>query len=323
MNAMSVPQFSRPGAVDLSSLRTPPQPAAGASDATAGAGGGPGSGRYVIAVGDEQTLRSDVVERSMSVVVLVSFWSPESAASVDINGSLSRLADEFDGRFLLATVDVAAHPELAQALGIPQVPLVVAALRGQLAPLIQDPLPDDQMRAMISQILQAAVSNGVAGRVDPVDDGDSTAAEAGVDDADAEPPSRFPEAEEALMSGDLDAAVQAFEEALSSNPGDPEATLGLGQAKLLKRTQGVDLNATREAAAQRPDDVAAQTLAADVELLGGHVDDAFGRLIDVVRRSAGDDRDQARQHLIELFSVVGDADPRVVRARQQLASALF
>ena len=253
----------------------------------------------------------------------MSFWSPESAASVEINTSLSRLADEFEGRFLLATVDVAAHPELAQALGIPEVPLVVAALRGQLAPLIQDPLPDDQLRGLVNQILQAAVSNGVTGRVDPADLGAPAEAEAAEGDEEAELPSGFPEAEEALMAGDLDAAVTAFEEALLTSPGDPEATLGLGQAKLLKRTQGVDLNAARAEAAQHPDDVAVQTLAADLELLGGHVDDAFGRLIDLVRRTAGDDRDQSRQHLIELFSVVGDADPRVGRARQQLASALF
>ena len=320
---MSVPQFSRPGAVDLSSLRTPSTTQPGAAGAGPGGVGIPGSGRYVIEVGDEQMLRADVVERSLTVVVLVSFWSPESAASVEINTSLSRLADEFEGRFLLATVDVAAHPELAQALGIPEVPLVVAALRGQLAPVIQDPLPDDQLRGLVNQILQAAVSNGVTGRVDPADLGAPAEAEAAEGDEEAELPSRFPEAEEALMAGDLDAAVTAFEEALLTSPGDPEATLGLGQAKLLKRTQGVDLNAARAEAAQHPDDVAVQTLAADLELLGGHVDDAFGRLIDLVRRTAGDDRDQSRQHLIELFSVVGDADPRVGRARQQLASALF
>jgi putative thioredoxin len=320
---MSVPQFSRPGAVDLSSLRTPSTAQPGAAGAGPGGVSSAGSGRYVIEVGDEQSLRADVVERSMAVVVLVSFWSPESAASVEINASLSRMADEFDGRFLLATVDVAAHPELAQALGIPEVPLVVAALRGQLAPLIQDPLPDDQMRGLVNQILQAAVTNGVTGRVDPADLGTPADTPAPEGDEEEEPPSRFPEAEAALMAGDLDAAVTAFEEALRTSPGDPDATLGLGQAKLLKRTQGIDMNAARDTAAQRPDDVAAQTLAADLELLGGHVEDAFGRLIDLVRRTSGDERDEARQHLIELFSVVGDADPRVGRARQQLASALF
>jgi len=126
---MSVPQFSRPGAVDLSSLRTPSTTQPGAPGVGPGGASSAGSGRYVIAVGDEQSLRADVVERSMSVVVLVSFWSPESPASVEINASLSRLADEFEGRFLLATVDVNSHPELAQALGIPEVPLDFKGLR--------------------------------------------------------------------------------------------------------------------------------------------------------------------------------------------------
>ena len=176
------------------------------------------------------------------------------------------------------------------------------------------------MRALIGQILQAAVANGITGRVDAMT---PAPADGTSDDVPEEPPSRFPEAEEALMSGDLDTAIAAFEEALRGAPGDAEATLGLGQAKLLKRTKGVDVNAAREAAAQQPNDVAAQALAADLELLGGHVEDAFGRLVDVVRRTSGDDRDAARLHLVDLFGVVGDADPRVGKARQQLASALF
>src|SRR6476659_7307983 len=148
---MTVPQFSRPGAVDLSSLRTPstPRPSAGgAGSSAAGGSSSTVSGSYVIEVADEQALRSDVVERSLSVVVVVSFWSDAAPASVEINATLARLADEFEGRFLLATVDVGAHPDLAEALGIPQVPLVVAALRGQLAPLVQDALPEEEMRAL-------------------------------------------------------------------------------------------------------------------------------------------------------------------------------
>ena len=94
-------------------------------------------------------------------------------------------------------------------------------------------------------------------------------------------------------------------------------------AKVLQRTQGVDLNAARAAAAANPDDVEAQTMVADLDMLGGHVDDAFNRLIDLVRRSAGDERNQAREHLLGLFGAVGNDDPRVLRGRQNLASALF
>lgn len=327
---MSGPQFSRPGAVDLSSLRRP-APAGPRSGAPSGPAGTPigqsagspgpagtGGSAYVVEVTSEASLRQDVVERSLSVVVLVSFWSPESPPSVEITSTLTELSAEFAGRFLLATVDVTAHPELASALGIPEVPLVVAALRGQLAPLLQDPLPAAQMRALVEQILQAAVANGVSGRAEPV----ASSAAAAEEHAEP-PPARYPAAEDALMRGDLDAAIAAYSEALRASPADEEATLGLAQASLLKRTTAVDPTAARAAAAERPDDVEAQTLAADVDLVDGQVEAAFSRLVELVRRTSGSDREAARRHLVELFRVVGDADPRVGRARSSLASALF
>ena len=94
-------------------------------------------------------------------------------------------------------------------------------------------------------------------------------------------------------------------------------------AKVLQRVQGVDLQAAREAAASNPDDVDAQTLVADLDLYGGHVEDAFARLVDLVRRTSGSDRDRAREHLLGLFAAVGNEDPRVLKGRQALASALF
>lgn len=317
MIVMTAPQFSRPGAIDLSALRRPASPTS-----SSGAGTGAGSGSYSFDVSSEQSLRSDVVERSMSVVVLVSFWSEEAPGALEINATLTKLADEFAGRFLFARVDVGAQPALAQALGIPQVPLVVAALRGQLAPLIQDPLPEAEMRALVEQVLQAAVANGVAGTAGPVAQAEDQPA-ADAEGVEPEPESRHPEAEAALMSGDLDAAITLYDEALAAAPGDAEAALGLAQARLLQRTDGVDQAAAREAADSRPDDVAAQMLAADVDLVSGRPEDAFGRLIELVRRTSGDDMDTARQHLIHLFGVVGDADAHVAKARQQLASALF
>jgi putative thioredoxin len=310
---MTTPQFSRPGAIDLSALRPSTPAAAGGADQPAGS--------WAIDVVGEEQLRTEVVERSLSVVVLVSFWSEEEPTSVEINASLTRLSDEFGGRFVFARVDVDRQPELVEALRIPQIPLVVAALRGQLAPLIQQPLPDAELRVVLDQVLQAAAANGISGVSPPVSTGDTAAA--GDEEGEAEPSSRHPEAEAALMSGNLEVAIEEYEKALTAAPGDADAALGLAQAKLLKRTQGVDPVAAREAAAADPSDVAAQTLAADLDLLGGHVDDAFARLIELVRRSKDDDRDAARMHLIELFGVVGDADPRVGRARSTLASALF
>lgn len=313
---MTVPQFSRPGAIDLSALTRP----AGQSGSAGAAGGPGGGGRFDVDVVGEEGMRRDVIERSLSMLVLASFWSPEVPASVEINDTLSRLADEFGGRIVVARVDVSSQPELGQALGVREIPLVVAVMRGQLAPIMQDPVPEAELRPILQQLVQAAAANGVTGVSPPLSTG--TADEPAAED-DVEPEPAHPVAEEALLSGDVEKAIEEYEAVLRAAPADQEAALGLARAMLLKRTQGVDLAAARKAAADDPDDIDAQLLVADLDLLGGLVDDAFSRLIDLVRQTSGDDRDRVRTHLIELFGVVGDDDPRVGKARAMLASALF
>lgn len=127
----------------------------------------------------------------------------------------------------------------------------------------------------------------------------------------------------ALDAGDLAGAVQAYKNVLADDPAHPEAKLGLAQAELLTRVQDLDPGAARKNAADNPGDVAAQIAAADLDLVGGHVQDAFGRLVETVRRTAGEDRDAARLRLLELFEVIGADDPRVTAARQALARVLF
>jgi putative thioredoxin len=302
---MTTPQFSRPGAVDLSAFRpTKPGPAGGSGES------------FVVEVNDEESLSIDVVERSMSVVVLLSVWAPDVPASVEINDTLTKLAGEFGGRFLLATLNSQTNASLVAALGIPSVPLVAAALRGQLAPLFQEALPEIEMRAVIQQILQAAAANGITGTAQPV----ASPVDETVSD---EPVARFPAAEDALLRGDLDEAIRQYEAALAKLPGDADAHEGLARARMLKRTIGVDQASARATAAAAPHDVSAQTLVADLDLLGGHVEDAFSRLLDLIRQTTDADRDAARQHLLDLFAVVGDADPRVGKARRALTAALF
>lgn len=312
---MTVPQFSRPGAVDLSAFRTPATPAtSGSAGGARSAGGG-----YVVQIADEDSLRLDVVDRSMSVVVLLSIWSPDLPASVQINSTLTKLADEFAGRFLLATLDAKANAELVSLLGVPSVPLVVAALRGQLAPLIQEPLAEAEMRALVQQILQAAVASGITGTVAPMP------AAGDPDDADepTELPARYPEAEDALFRGDYDDAVLRYEAALNASLADEEAIEGLARAQLLQRTSGADPTTVVAAADADPGDVPAQLAAADIELLATDVDAAFERLLAAVRRTTGPERDTVRKHLLELFVVVGEADARVGKTRRALMAALY
>ena len=307
---MTQQPFSRPGAVDLSGLQAPGQ---GGGD---GGGGGGVSGAYTVQV-DESNFQP-LLESSMSAAVLLAFYSSSrSPESVQLADDLQALSNEFEGRFLLGRVDIDAVPQIAQAVQVPSVPYVFLVAQGRPMPLLQAAAPIDDLRSAITQVLQQLATGGFAGRHQPR--AGEVDAETGEETLDP----RYAPAQDALERGDIDAAVAEYQKLVDANPADAEAAAGLAMAQVLQRTQGVDLNEARAAAAASPDDVPAQTMVADLDLLGGHVDDAFNRLIDLVRRTSEDDRDAARTHLIALFGAVGNADPRVQRARRDLASALF
>ena len=314
---MSQQPFSRPGAVDLSRLKRPDQAGARAGTATTGEPAA-GSGAYAVDL-DEQNIQRHLEASMNAPVVLVVFSPSQSPASEQLAADLATLADEFAGRFLLGLVDVDRSPQLAQALQIPAVPLVALVVQGRMMPLLQDAPPLDDLRTLLTQVLQQMATQGVAGRHQPLS---SAPASEGDEEEEYVDP-RYVPAEEALAAGDIDRAVAEYQRLVDANPADTEAAGGLAMAKVLQRTRDVDASAARAAAAERRDDVAAQTLVADLDMLGGHVDDAFARLVDLVRRTSGTERDQARTHLLGLFAAVGNDDPRVLRGRQQLASALF
>lgn len=313
---MTQQPFSRPGAIDLSGLgQRAPAAAAGQPAQQAQQAGG--SSAYSVVV-DEQNFQG-LLEQSMTAPVLLAFYSrtrmPESGQLAD---DLATVVGEHEGRYLLGLVDIDAVPQIAQAMQIPSIPLVVAVVDGRPMPLFQDVLPIDELRTALNQVGQQLTSQGITGRHQPR----SGAAPVAEGEEDVVDP-RYAPAQDALAAGDIDGAVAEYQKLVDANPADVEAAGGLAMAKVMQRTQGVDLNESRAAAAANPDDVDAQTLVADLDMLGGHVEDAFTRLVNLVGRTTDPDRSRARDHLLGLFAAVGNDDPRVLAGRRDLASALF
>ena len=313
---MTQQPFSRPGAIDLSGLGRPPAPQQAAP--TAGAGSGSAGGAYSVAITQENF--QQVLQESMTAPVVIVFHSAAQApGSEQYAADVAAEAERLEGRLLAALVDVDSHPEIAQAMQIPQVPLTMVVLDGRpVSQPIPGALSPEELSTLFSQLGQQLTAQGITGRHQPRSGGaPATEGEEEVVDP------RYAPAEDALAAGDIDAAVAEYQKLLDANPADAEAAGGLAIAKVMQRTQDVDLNAARAAAADNPDDVDAQTLVADLDMLGGHVEDAFTRLVNLVARTSDKDREKARDHLLGLFAAVGNDDPRVLAGRRNLASALF
>ncbi len=299
------------GAVDLSSLRSRPAPPASADAPTPGA-----VPPLVFDVTDDTF--PQVLELSRTVPVVIDLWAEWCGPCTQLSPILEKVVLEARGRLVLAKVDVDANPQLTQAFRAQSIPMVVALVAGQPVPLFTGAVPEQQVREVFAQLLQLAAQQGVTGSV-PVEGQDAEAS----DDSETPLPPHHQDAYDAIEEGDYARAITAYEAALAENPRDDDARAGLGQVRLLDRVQGLDLQAARDAAAAAPLDPDAQFAVADLDLAGGHVDDAFGRLLDLFAALPEAERAPVRERLLELFGLVGDTDARVIRARGRLSSLLF
>lgn len=310
------------GAVDLSGFTSDAAPGASAPASQApaaqrpsapAAAGAPNS--WAIAVQPQQL--QQVVELSSQAPVIVLIHGAD-AASATMKSTLEDLVDAQQGRLLLAEIDASVHPELAQSAD--QVPVATAFIGGRPVGEFDAAVPAEQLSQLVTQMVQMATQNGMTQKLPA----QSTRVVEGQEPA-AEPelPPLHQEALDALENSDYAAAAKAYERAIKEKPDDEDAKIGLAQVGLLQRTTGADLAAARQAAADNPDDVGAQIAVADLDVLGGHVEDGFSRLVRFIQTHLGDDRETARAHLVELYSITGDTDPRVSASRKQLARALF
>ena len=342
--------FSMAGAADLGAR----QAAAKRREQASQPGGTGAASSFVFDVTDA-TFNTDVVARSQAAPVIVDLWAEWCEPCKQLSPVLERLANEAAGDWVLAKVDVDANQQLAAALQVQSIPMVVAVIGGQLVDGFLGALPEAQVRQWISQILQVADQLGMPARVRAeaaTSDGEGTAepesgqpgaAAAGggpggpggpagtglagpdgpASPADVLGDQRFEVVQNAMDSGDLDTAATTLEQVLADAPGHPVAKAWLAQVDLMRRVGSYDPAKVQRSAQEHPDDPDAQAKAADLELASGQVDDSFDRLLGVFQRTAGDDRDKVRRHLLGLFDVLPPRDPRVAKARSRLSSLLF
>ena len=307
---MSNPGPTLRGAVDLSGLirraNTPP-PAPGSAPAS------PGSGLVVEVT--EATF-PQIVELSSRVPVIVELCAPGIAPA------LGAIVESYGGRLVLATVDAQANPGIVEAFQVREVPAAAGILGGRPVPLFVGTPAEEQVREIFDQLLQIAQQNGVTGSLDPNTvpaDGEPGAAEP----VEEPLPPLHQEAFDAISTGDYAAAVAAYRKAIAQNPRDTLAVAGLAQASLLQRLDGAVADDLRKAAADAPASVAAQLAVADLDVSGGHLDDAFARLLDLFPSLDGEGREAVRTRILEYFEIAGADDPRVAAARRRLTLLLY
>jgi len=252
-----------------------------------------------------ENLSSDILPLSLVRPVIVLMWSPRSAESFEMIKVLGKLEVDYKGAFALARVDIEAHPQVAQAFQTKAVPYAVAIIAEQMVPLFEQSYPEAQVRMVMDKVLTLASEQGIG--------------QAPVEQMEPEEI----EAMDALEAGNYVAAEAAYKKWLSRKPSENLAKLGLAQTQLLMRTEGLELSEVIDQSALNPSDIALQLKAADVEIVNGGVEAAFARLIHAVRATSGDERTKVKDHLLNLFALVDQSDPRLVAARKELASALF
>jgi len=316
------------GAVDLSSLvnrPAPPAPAAAPGEPgqpPAAAGSQPGDVAVPALVVDATDATfSQVLELSNTVPVIVDLWAEWCGPCKQLSPVLDKLVSEYAGRLLLVKVDVDANPQLTQAFQAQSIPAVAAVIGGRPVQLFVGALPEAQVRDVFEQVLELAAQNGVTGRA--VVDG---APEVDGEQAEPEPeplPPHHQDAYDAIDRGDYDAAITAYRTAIAQDPRDQLAVAGLAQVSLIARLQGVTIADVRGAAAAAPTDVEAQLAVADLDVSGGHVDDAFDRVLTVFPSLDAAGKDAARTRLLDYFEIVGLDDPRVAAARRRLTMLLY
>lgn len=309
------------GAVDLEALKHQVKAEPGQ------AGGAPAAGGYVIDT-TENTFQA-MVQTSATFPILLLLWVPTDDRLFSMARALGDAVNGLNGQIQLSRIDIATNPSIAQALQVQGAPALLALISGRPMPLLQGLPGDDELKQLtdevIPKIIQAAAQSGVNGTAPYSGDPDSdAAASTGATGADTEQvPPEHAEAHRLAEEGDYAGAAAEYARVMESDPSDALAAREHAKALLLARSGSADVREVRAAAAAAPDDVEAQLAVADIDMIGGQIQDAFDRLLDFLAAGHKGDLEAVRQRLLEYFTIPEPTDPRLARARRRLATLMY
>ena len=309
------PGVSLAGAVDLEALKHQVTAEPGQ------AGGAPAAGGYVIDT-TENTFQA-MVQTSATFPILLLLWLPTDDRLFPMAKALGDAVNAMNGQLQLSRIDVASFPAVAQAFGIQGAPALFALINGRPMPLLQGVPSDQEMQQIVDEVLpkivQVAQQAGVTG----------TAPYSGDPDAEQTPsleqtvPPEHEQAHRLAMEGDYAGAAAAYDKVLESDPNDALAARERAKALLLARSADADVREVRAAAADHPEDVDAQMAVADIDMIGGQIQDAFDRLLDYLAAGHRDQMETVRVRLLEYFAIPDPSDERLKRARRRLATLMY
>ena len=309
------------GAVDLEALKHQVKAEPGQ------AGGAPAAGGYVTDT-TENTFQA-MVQTSATFPILLLLWVPTDDRLFSMARALGDAVNGLNGQIQLSRIDIATNPSIAQALQVQGAPALFALISGRPMPLLQGLPGDDELKQLtdevIPKIIQAAAQSGVNGTAPYSGDPDSdAAASTGATGADTEQvPPEHAEAHRLAEEGDYAGAAAEYARVMESDPSDALAAREHAKALLLARSGSADVREVRAAAASAPDDVEAQLAVADIDMIGGQIQDAFDRLLDFLAAGHKGDLEAVRQRLLEYFTIPEPTDPRLARARRRLATLMY
>ncbi len=280
------PGISLAGAVDLESMQHQVKAEPGQ------AGGAPAAGAYVVDV-SEHTFEA-MVQTSATFPILLLLWTPTDDRLFPMARTLADAVNKLNGQIQLVRIDAGASPTIAQAFQVRGIPALFGLIGGRPMPLLEGLPSAEEQQQIVDQVIPKLIE---------------VAHKAGVNGT-------------APYSGDPDAHA-AYERVLESDPHDALAARERAKALLLARSGNADVRAVRAAAAAHPDDVEAQLAVADIDMIGGQIEDAFGRLLDYLAAGHRDQIEPVRKRLLEYFAIPESGDERLKRARRRLATLMY